>query len=600
MSTDEYELYELDDPELSGLERELFDAVSRDEPWALVEEFSDLVRESGSEDERRAAEYLTDRLGALGVPHERYDPELWLSHPREAALSVREPTSESFDGVKTVAFSGNGEVTAEVVRIDSPDASDAGGILAASFDDVEADVDGRIALVEADYLSREMIQTLEAEGAEAVVGVQGSPDEPHEGIATPIWGAVPAPGEEDRVPEIVVVNVSRATGDRLFELANGDGPFEATVSASAPRGWYDCPVVVARIPGEADPDEDDFVLLHGHYDSWHYGVTDNATGDAGLLELARVFNDHRDRLKRDLRVAWWPAHSTGRYAGSTWFVDEFALELDERCVAHVNMDSPGVADATEFTEGVQWMPEADDLCRTAIADTCGKPSEEHRVARAGDYSFNNLGITGMFMGSSAIPMELRRERGWHIVSGGGGHAEAWHLSTDTIEKADPDMLVRDLRMYATVVARLASEEVLPLDHRHTIEVHETHLEEYAEACGGEFDLGPVRSALDELGAAVDEFYRGVESGDVDAERANETIKTLSRGLVRLDHAERGRFEQDPATGRPPSTRLAGVTELPGLDGDEYKFRRTHLRRARNAAVHELNELREAVAEQVDG
>ena len=30
------------------------------------------------------------------------------------------------------------------------------------------------------------------------------------------------------------------------------------------------------------------MLLHGHYDSWDVGVGDNATGNATLLEIARV------------------------------------------------------------------------------------------------------------------------------------------------------------------------------------------------------------------------------------------------------------------------------------------------------------------------
>ena len=29
------------------------------------------------------------------------------------------------------------------------------------------------------------------------------------------------------------------------------------------------------------------------------------------------------------KIAWWPGHSTGRYAGSTWFADAFALDLDD-------------------------------------------------------------------------------------------------------------------------------------------------------------------------------------------------------------------------------------------------------------------------------
>ena len=66
------------------------------------------------------------------------------------------------------------------------------------------------------------------------------------------------------------------------------------------------------------------MLVHGHYDSWDVGVGDNATGDATLLEIARVLWKNREKLKRSVRIAWWPGHSTGRYAGSTWFADTFA------------------------------------------------------------------------------------------------------------------------------------------------------------------------------------------------------------------------------------------------------------------------------------
>jgi hypothetical protein len=63
--------------------------------------------------------------------------------------------------------------------------------------------------------------------------------------------------------------------------------------------------------------------LHGHYDSWDVGVGDNATGDAAMLEIACALWTHRDKLRSAAsRIAWWPGHSTGRFAGSTWYADE--------------------------------------------------------------------------------------------------------------------------------------------------------------------------------------------------------------------------------------------------------------------------------------
>jgi hypothetical protein len=294
-------------------------------------------------------------------------------------------------------------------------------------------------------------------------------------------------------------------------------------------------------------------------------------------------------LDRDLWVAWWPGHSTGRYAGSTWFVDEFAGDIRDRCVAHVNMDSLGVADATEFVGRPKWMPETDDLCRSAIGDVCGKETEENRPPRAGDYSFNNLGIPGLSI-FSCIPQEIRDGRGYHSVGGSGGNSDAWHVSTDTIEKADPDVLVRDIQVFVVAINRLLNDDVLPLNHRHSLARHRATVAEYADYVGNHFDFDPLEDALESLEATVDAFYDSVQSGDVPPTRANDAIKDLSRTLIRVDFATEGVFEQDPAVYRPPYPSLAPALELPSISGDEYRFQRVHLKRARNDVVYRLQAL----------
>ena len=210
-----------------------------------------------------------------------------------------------------------------------------------------------------------------------------------------------------------------------------------------------CLLPVVEIRGRQDPDE--FLLVHGHYDSWDVGIGDNATGDAMLLELARICHGLRDRLNRSIRIAWWPGHSTGRYAGSTWFADTFADELDEFCIAQINIDSPGCAGATAYEE-VMWMAEAGALCGAAIADAVGVHARRLRPLRAGDYSFNQVGLTGLYMLLSNIPIEERRRRGYYAVGGCGGNI-AWHTPFDTMEVADPAIIERDLRVYLTSILR---------------------------------------------------------------------------------------------------------------------------------------------------
>ena len=166
-------------------------------------------------------------------------------------------------------------------------------------------------------------------------------------------------------------------------------------------------VPVATIPGAEEPDK--FVLVHGHYDSWDVGVGDNATGDATLLELARVLWQHRGGLRRSVKLAWWPGHSTGRYAGSTWFTDAFALDLDRNCLAQINCDSPGCRWATSYHETRSFTRDVPASPPTRSATSCPTPSSRPvRPPQAGDYSFNNIGLPSFFMLSSTMPNSVAR------------------------------------------------------------------------------------------------------------------------------------------------------------------------------------------------
>ena len=156
-------------------------------------------------------------------------------------------------------------------------------------------------------------------------------------------------------------------GDALIEAASRGA--SATLTTVVEEGWFDQVLPEVRIPGTDDPDR--FVLLHGHYDSWDVGVGDNATGDACMLEAARVLHAHRGRLQRGVRICWWPGHSTGKFAGSTWYADAFARDLARGCVAHLNCDSPGCRDATDYP-GIPWMAENRAFVTEAVHDVTGK------------------------------------------------------------------------------------------------------------------------------------------------------------------------------------------------------------------------------------
>jgi len=346
-----------------------------------------------------------------------------------------------------------------------------------------------------------------------------------------------------------------------------------------------------RNRGKADPDNDDFLLLHGHYDSWYVGITDNATGDAGMLEAARVFDEHSDELERNLRVAWWPGHSTGRYAGSTWYADEFAQELATNCVAQVNMDSPGAKDATEYTDMSCWCPEAHGLVGETIDDVTGAPYAEqfpfprrrlllrqprhHRLLHA------LLEHPGRGTRAPGLP-----RRGWlwrqlRRVARLDGHArESRRGGTPPgYPRVRHRRRTRAQRGRAAVRSRARSAAKL-----------QEAVDAYAGVAGDQFDFSPTLDRLETLETELEAFQSAAEAGEIDPETANETIKSLSRVLTRLYLVQRGQFEQDPRRTASRSPLLGGPEvrnrrrHRGGLRTDATKTRAEHRRRRTRAGA----------------
>ncbi|MFN4101659.1 MAG: peptidase M28, partial [Pararhodobacter sp.] len=155
--------------------------------------------------------------------------------------------------------------------------------------------------------------------------------------------------------------------------------------------------------------------------------------------------------------------STGRYAGSAWFADTFARDLDRHCVAHLNCDSPGCRWATSY-EVIQCFPEALPYVQRVVKAVTGQTAKGKRPQRNSDYTFNNIGVTGLFNASSNMPPEALAEQGYYIVGGCGGNI-AWHTENDTLEIADFNVLRLDAELYAAAVMGLATEAILPFDWR---------------------------------------------------------------------------------------------------------------------------------------
>jgi Zn-dependent M28 family amino/carboxypeptidase len=567
---------------MDAFEGRLLDACNLDAPWELVEAFS-RVHRTMPEEVNAGGRMIADRLEKLGIPVTVHAPDLYLAIPLSASVEAegvvhraKPPTSSLPVPEGRTAPLVYVRANPKALRSYSRDVVEL--FAGAVKDEAEARalIQGKILLTEG-FGNPALASLVEEWGGLGVIAANPGVDV-HWGTCTTIWGT-PDLDDWPRKPKIPMATVNKASGEALREVAARGG--SVTMASELLEGFVTQLLPEVRIPGTDGTG--DFVLLHGHYDSWQVGTGDNATGNATLLEIARVLWANRASLRRGVRICWWPGHSTGRYAGSTWYSDAFAIELDEHCVAQINCDSPGCRWASSFHDTTT-MSETAALVEQAIkAVAPDAPFGTKRPKQAGDYSFSNIGLTGFYMLSSSMPMSLREEKGYYEVSGCGGNI-AWHTENDTFEIADRDNLLRDIRIYLLSVLRVTQPERLPFDFAATAAEFTATVARYAKAAGDHADLSPSANATRDFAAAIARFNAEATAGRVPAARFNQAMKDLARILVPLNFTTGPRFTHDPAFTAPPLPCLAVATELARHSGQMLGFAKTQMMRGQNRYV----------------
>lgn len=575
----------------ASVEEQILKDITTEVAWPAVEKFGTLIRTSGAPEEREAFDYIMKELDSAGIPYTLHEPECFISMPMGARVRVDGSGGKEYRAKSAVmSVSTDGELVGELVYV--PSTGERGGDLFGgnvSFD--KRLVSGKIVISEG---MPSPAKVLDAMNAGAIAGVFVHPGAYiHESLATSVWGT-PDLDSIERQPTIPVVSVNNPDGLELIELAKGGG--RIAVTSKVQTDWRPIPVLVAEVKGSQAPEE--YVLLHGHLDGWHYGVADNATGCAAILEIARVFHQHADQLKRSLRVAWWSGHSHGRYAGSTWYADAFAIDMARNCVAQVNCDSPGARWAETYNH-MTCMSEAEPFVDKVIREVTGITPEPSRPPRAGDYAFNSTGVTSFYMLSSTMSEEKRAEMNYYPVGGCGGNIQ-WHSEDDNMEIADRDILLRDTKMYAASVLRVLNAPLHPFDWTATTAAFRKRLEEYRQATGNAFDLTPSFEALDNLEGALQKMYANAPSSDdasdPQVKRFNFAQRRLARLLIRVNYSRMAEFWHDPAINVPALPDLAPAMTMPNVKDDQHGrgILRAHLMRGQNRLVWTLEQAREVV------
>jgi len=211
--------------------------------------------------------------------------------------------------------------------------------------------------------------------------------------------------------------------------------------------------VLAYLPGKTD----EYVILGAHYDHLgrgnsdslapaqigqiHPGADDNASGTAGLLELARLLAPMKGQLQRGILISSFAGEELGLLGSAAW-VKNPTKPLD-KAVAMLNMDMIGrIKDDRVYIGGVGTGSTFQKILEQARDDSHLKFDYSQGGYASSDHtSFVSQKIPVLFFFS-------------------GLHAD-YHKPSDTWEKINPEAAARLLNVVADATMALASASERP-------------------------------------------------------------------------------------------------------------------------------------------
>lgn len=568
----------------ASIESELLAQVSQKHLWETNSAIAQWTRHSGTDEERMAFAYVQRTLDEYGFHTTLLDHPALVSYPIQSNLSVIDDDGNALTDYASLgaAFSASVDgLEEEVIDVGFGTAQDY----------ARQGVAGKIVLING-LASPTAVYAAEQAGSIGQIFIND--DHRHYMIVSSIWGT-PTPKSAQRIPSTPSVSVTAKDGHDLRARLVA-GPVRVRLMSQVFMDWQQTPILIADLPGQQS---DDFVLFSGHLDSWEVGAMDNGSANATMIEVGRLLASRKAHLYRGLRLAFWSGHSHGRYSGSTWYVDNHWEELVDHCVAHVNVDSTGARGAT-FYGNIPAHLELGSFGAEIVREQTGQTPAVRSMSRAGDMSFNGLGIPALFMSMSQVPFREGEDTDYVSQAQGklfGGRMPWWwHTSEDTLDKVDLDVLVLDTRVYVSTLWRFCHQPLLPMDFQPAVAEFLATLEALQTAAADTLDLSLPLDRTTRLAHAV--FALAQTCGKVDDTTddaiigsLNRQIKSLSRLLIPLIYTQAGRFDHDPAWTIPTLPTLQDARTLPDLspDSDEFHFLHTQLVRNRNYVAFVLRE-----------
>jgi len=392
-------------------------------------------RFSGTDDERRAGDFIMERFRAYGLENVHAEPFEMRGWQRgEASLNVL--SAEGVIPMKTIiALPGTFgcDLEAEIV--------DVGPGTEADFERLGADAAGKIILTSSDGPGRgDKYRAALAAGAAAFLFANNTP-----GLLAPTGSIA------DKLPAAGLAYEPAAKIRRMLKT----GPVRARLTIQAEVKTVTARNIVGEIPG-TDPSQG-FLVACGHYDGHDVcqGAHDNATGSVCLVEAARLLSPLREQMKMGIRFVLFSGEELGLY-GSYAYAPAHADEHDQiRLVVNADV----LALAMPLVLQTQASPGLADYLRSLPL------SEMDLTVNDGPKSF--------IMNSDHFPFSLAGIQSvWAVTS--HGPAGVWiHTASDTLDKVEPRLLRQTAAALVRLLWRMTSQpEGIPQGRKSRDEVRQ--------------------------------------------------------------------------------------------------------------------------------
>jgi len=340
-------------------------ALSGDEARRHVTALSDTIgsRVAGTDNQRRAADYLAEQFRALGYATTLQPFTITSYDDRGSMLELGGAGGQAI-AATTLQSSTGGAIDAELVD----------GGLGRPGELASAGVAGKIVLVERGELRfSEKVANAERAGAVGIVVYNNQPG--------PFTGNLTAPSA---IPAIGIAQADgRALSDRL-----GPESIAARVGVNASTESRTAQNVIASRPGGPQT-----VVFGGHFDSVEAGpgANDNASGTAVVLELARVMAARPTPFT--LTFAAFDAEEIG-LLGSAHMVGQLSPDEVRSMRAMINLDMVGVGDAARVGGDAALAT----IAKRVSADLGQQAGSLGEVGGGSDHaSFTRVGVPALFI-----------------------------------------------------------------------------------------------------------------------------------------------------------------------------------------------------------